>query len=249
MKQKQHQRTISIRPLIILVVFAVIVGIVTSEGEPTTTYEQTAEVTSSSIENEVDKNQQEIEVSIENIQDAGKEKASLYEDIQEETTEAGVQSILDSEEISNEEESTDVILEEYKDVDEYLLAQLLYCEAGGANSRNELLYVGKVALNRMTTDYHDFKSVNTLEEVINQKGQYASATKEKIAAGVEPTPECLEAAHALLTGEKIYYTGFDGETHEFGDNFYWQSLGDISGWCKPLFQTKCGHQYGIPSDE
>ena len=92
---------------------------------------------------------------------------------------------------------------EYSD-ETYLLAQIVYCEAGGQGS-SEMSYVGSVVINRARTDYHDFQSVDTIREVLYQgygtsAQQYAEETIDKIEDGIEPSDDAMEVASGLIDG-------------------------------------------------
>lgn len=92
---------------------------------------------------------------------------------------------------------------EYSD-ETYLLAQILYCEAGG-QGKAEMSYVGSVVINRACTDYHDFQSVDTIREVLYQgygtsAQQYAEETIDKIEDGIEPSDDAMEVAEGLIDG-------------------------------------------------
>lgn len=92
---------------------------------------------------------------------------------------------------------------EYSD-ETYLLAQIVYCEAGGQGS-SEMSYVGSVVINRARTDYYDFQSVDTIHEVLYQGAgtsaqQYAEETIDKIEDGIEPSEDAIEVASGLING-------------------------------------------------
>lgn len=92
---------------------------------------------------------------------------------------------------------------EYSD-ETYLLAQIVYCEAGGQGS-SEMSYVGSVVINRARTDYHDFRAVDTIREVLYQgygtsAQQYAEETIDKIEDGIEPSDDAIEVASGLIDG-------------------------------------------------
>ena len=92
---------------------------------------------------------------------------------------------------------------EYSD-ETYLLAQIVYCEAGGQGS-SEMSYVGSVVINRARTDYHDFRTVDTIREVLYQgygtsAQQYAEETIDKIEDGIEPSEDAIEVASGLIDG-------------------------------------------------
>lgn len=79
--------------------------------------------------------------------------------------------------------------------EEFLLAQMLQHECG--DNREDQICAGSVILNRVRTNYRDFRNVNTIAEVLYQPGQYYSGTKDYI----EPGENAKEVAHGLLTGE------------------------------------------------
>lgn len=81
--------------------------------------------------------------------------------------------------------------------EEMLLAQIIQQEAG--NSRADKIYVGSVILNRVRTNYRDFRSLHSISAVLHQPGQYDSRTLERINRSV--SEESLEVAHGLITGE------------------------------------------------
>ena len=139
------------------------------------------------------------------------------------------------------------ILEIYKDVDEYLLAQLVECEARGTGDLNELMYVGKTALNRMTCKEGYFRNVNTLEAVIWHDGQYATPTLEKISAGIVPTELSLKAAHLLLIGEPLYYQDENGIWQVFGSEIMWQTGDKLDCNVETVFVTEY-HYYSKLAD-
>ena len=92
---------------------------------------------------------------------------------------------------------------EYSD-ETYLLAQIVYCEAGGQGS-SEMSYVGSVVINRARTDYHDFRAVDTIREDLYQgygtsAQQYAEETIDKIEDGIEPSDDAIEVASGLIDG-------------------------------------------------
>ena len=92
---------------------------------------------------------------------------------------------------------------EYSD-ETFLLAQIVYCEAGGQGS-SEMSYVGSVVINRARTDYYDFRNVDTIREVLYQgygtsAQQYAEETINKIEDGIEPSENAMEVASGLISG-------------------------------------------------
>lgn len=79
--------------------------------------------------------------------------------------------------------------------EEFLLAQILQHECG--DNLEDQICAGSVVLNRVRTNYIDFRYVNTIAEVLYQPGQYYSGTKKYI----EPGENALNVAHGLLSGE------------------------------------------------
>lgn len=90
--------------------------------------------------------------------------------------------------------------EEMLENNQYLLAQILYSEAGGV-SKDEMRLVGEVVLNRLTTEYWEFEPYcETILGVVKQYGQYPT-TYRKIQNGLVPSNDAMEVAKALLLGE------------------------------------------------
>lgn len=102
-------------------------------------------------------------------------------------------------EVENEEKEEIAPVQQLcvKSEDEELLARLIYAEAGSSKCSYEMKYlVGVVALNRVASpDYPD-----TLQEVVYQTEstlQYACVEDGNI--NKQPTEECVQIAHDLLT--------------------------------------------------
>lgn len=103
-------------------------------------------------------------------------------------------------EVQENEEKTEIApVQQFcvKPEDEELLARLIYAEAGSSKCSYEMKYlVGVVALNRVASpDYPD-----TLQEVVYQRKptlQYACVEDGNI--NKQPTEECVQIAHDLLT--------------------------------------------------
>lgn len=100
--------------------------------------------------------------------------------------------------------------------DLYLLAKLIYAEAGSDWLSSEFrLCVGEVVLNRVASP----EFPNSIEEVIYQKGQYSSAGTAGFASLV-PNQDCVDVALRLLQGERkmapsvVFQSG-----HEQGEIF------------------------------
>lgn len=85
---------------------------------------------------------------------------------------------------------------EYSENDLYLLSHLI---AGEANDCSTLMkqYVGSVVLNRV----EDSRFPDTLEEVINQPGQYSCTWDGNF--GKEPNEDTLEVAKDLLKNGSV----------------------------------------------
>lgn len=81
----------------------------------------------------------------------------------------------------------------------YLLGQLITCESG--STREDMIAVGSVVLNRARTNYRDFRNVSTIREVIYQGNGRQYSTLGRIKAGVKPSQEALEVAEGLISGE------------------------------------------------
>lgn len=123
----------------------------------------------------------------------------------------------------------------YTSNDEYLLAQIIFCEAGICD-RSEMAKVGKVVLNRVKSNHSDFKNCNTIKEVLYQKGQYHSNTLNQIRNNVKPSATALEVAKGLINGT---------EKSGLSDNVLWQT-GFKPDWnVKVVCETKW-HYYSVP---
>lgn len=79
-----------------------------------------------------------------------------------------------------------------------LLAQIIECEAGKGYA--EHFWSGSVVINRIDAEDGEFANVNTIKEVLEQRGQYDSKTKEEIRNGIEPSEMSLEIARGLIFG-------------------------------------------------
>lgn len=99
--------------------------------------------------------------------------------------------------------------------EEYLLAQLVYAEAGICGEL-EMAKAGKVALNRVHSDYYEFANVHNLMQVLSQEGQYPTTWK-RIQNGIQPSAEAIKIAQELLSNNidvgfasnVLWQTGFD----------------------------------------
>lgn len=83
--------------------------------------------------------------------------------------------------------------------DRYLLANLIYCEAGGEPYAGQLA-VGAVVMNRVLSSVYP----NTLVEVIYQKSQFSPAGSGRLALALaenRATPSCYKAADEAMAGQ------------------------------------------------
>ncbi len=87
----------------------------------------------------------------------------------------------------------------FEDGDRALLANLIYCEAGGEPYAGQLA-VGAVVINRLMSGAFP----NTLSGVIYQSSQFSPAGSGRLAvalAGDEATASCYQAADAAMSGQ------------------------------------------------
>ena len=128
----------------------------------------------------------------------------------------------------------------YTDKEIYLFAQILYCEAGG-ESKEEMARVGQVVLNRMNTNYWEFKNIDTFYEVVTQSGQYPE-TWAKIRRGITPSQDAIKVAEGLVNG--TINSGL-------GEDVYWQT-GFVPDWnARVILKTRCDggyHYYSVLAD-
>ena len=83
--------------------------------------------------------------------------------------------------------------------DLYLLARVIYSEAGSDWLDEEFrLCVGEVVLNRVASP----EFPDTIYDVVYQKGQYSGVNTAKFA-NLEPGRDCVDAALKLLQGERL----------------------------------------------
>ncbi len=86
----------------------------------------------------------------------------------------------------------------YAEGDLYLLANLIYCEAGGEPYEGKLA-VGAVVINRVRSE----KFPDTVVGVIYQKRQFSPAGSGRLALALEvnkATPQCYQAAQEAMAG-------------------------------------------------
>lgn len=87
----------------------------------------------------------------------------------------------------------------FEEGDRTLLANLIYCEAGGESYEGQLA-VGAVVINRLMSGAFP----NTLSGVIYQSSQFSPAGSGRLAvalAGDEATASCYQAADAAMSGQ------------------------------------------------
>lgn len=83
--------------------------------------------------------------------------------------------------------------------DLYLLAKIIYAEAGSEWLSDEWkMCVGEVVLNRVASPEYP----NTIAEVIYQKGQYYSESS-RYFKNLKPSVRCVRLALRLLEGERV----------------------------------------------
>lgn len=116
---------------------------------------------------------------------------------------------------------------------QYLLAQILYCEAGGVG-KEEMELVGEVVLNRLVTTYWEFAKLHTLWDVLNQANQYPD-TLRKIEGEIEPSEAAMEVAKELLLGMN---------EDKLPDNCFWQT-GFYPTWNVRVIKQTEHHYYSV----
>lgn len=88
---------------------------------------------------------------------------------------------------------------QFEESDRYLLANLIYCEAGGEPYEGQLA-VGAVVMNRVLSSVYP----NTLTGVIYQKYQFSPVGSGRLAlamANNKATPSCYKAADEAMAGQ------------------------------------------------
>ena len=120
--------------------------------------------------------------------------------------------------------------------DVQLLAEVMYAEAEEyinlpENEAEEVFkLVGSVVINRKN-DNNYYKDVNTISEVIYQKGQYATRTKERIGKQEIPSTVYVWAEEILEQGAIGPANMFYEDNIEHGDYIYKQ-IGKLYFSCK-----------------
>ena len=115
----------------------------------------------------------------------------------------------------------------FAEVDRYLLANLIYCEAGGESYEGQVA-VGAVVMNRVLSSVYP----NTVTGVIYQSGQFSPVASGRLALALaenRATARCYEAADAVMggttnVGNCVYFrTPIEGITPKYtigGHIFY-----------------------------
>ena len=101
--------------------------------------------------------------------------------------------------LSDASEWRDISQVTFSDSDRYLLANLIYCEAGGESYEGQLA-VGAVVMNRVLSGAFP----NTISEVIYQSNQFAPVSSGRLALALAndyATDSCYQAADAAMAGQ------------------------------------------------
>ena len=115
----------------------------------------------------------------------------------------------------------DVTEEEYQ-----MLVRMVMSEGGNSDLDAKILIV-QTAINRMNSDFDDFKNQNTIYEVLTYPNAFS------LADNGEPNAECYKAVNTVLKGvnlpTNIYWFcyGFEpyyGESHTIVDGWYFNSI-------------------------
>ena len=88
---------------------------------------------------------------------------------------------------------------QFEESDRYLLANLIYCEAGGEPYAGQVA-VGAVVINRVLSSVYP----NTVAGVIYQKRQFSPVASGRLAlamANNKATPSCYKAADEAMAGQ------------------------------------------------
>lgn len=110
------------------------------------------------------------------------------------------------------------------------LATVIHAEAGICNDA-EKYRVGNVVINRLNdTEHNDFKYVNSIMEVIYQKGQFTCVGGNAWKEG--PSEREIEIARELLEGVRVLpdYVVWFSRKHNFGEKYHTSKWHVFSGW-------------------
>lgn len=100
--------------------------------------------------------------------------------------------------LANSSSKRDISQVTFEEGDRYLLANLIYCEAGGEPYEGQLA-VGAVVINRVLSSVYP----NTVSGVIYQKRQFSPVASGRLALALsqnKATPSCYQAADAAMAG-------------------------------------------------
>ncbi len=115
---------------------------------------------------------------------------------------------------------------EYTDDDLFLLATVIFSEAGICDEM-EKYRVGNVVLNRVNNETYEFG--NTIEEVIYAEGQFSSVGGENWEHG--PTDEEISIAKDLLEGKRVFNEEvvWFARKRSYGELYYRSEWHEYSG--------------------
>ena len=100
--------------------------------------------------------------------------------------------------LANSSAKRDISQVVFEEGDRYLLANLIYCEAGGEPYEGQVA-VGAVVINRVLSSVFP----NTVSGVIYQRRQFSPVASGRLALALaqnKATPSCYQAADAAMTG-------------------------------------------------
>ena len=100
--------------------------------------------------------------------------------------------------LANSSSKRDISQVVFEEGDRYLLANLIYCEAGGEPYEGQVA-VGAVVINRVLSSVFP----NTVSGVIYQKRQFSPVASGRLALALsqnKATPSCYQAADAAMSG-------------------------------------------------
>ena len=101
--------------------------------------------------------------------------------------------------LANSSAKRDISQVVFEEGDRYLLANLIYCEAGGEPYEGQLA-VGEGVINRVLSSVYP----NTVSGVIYQKRQFSPVASGRLALALsqnKATPSCYQAADAAMSGQ------------------------------------------------
>jgi len=119
---------------------------------------------------------------------------------------------------------------EYTEEELIILATVIHAEASICDDA-EKYRVGNVVINRINdTEHSEFENVNSIIEVIYQKGQFTCVEGNAWKEG--PTEKELEIAKELLDGKRVIpdYVVWFSKQHIFGEEYYSSKWHVFSGW-------------------